>query len=50
LEAILIGLGFSERIKGRHRIFIRPEVAGILNLKPRGSLAKAYLRLMEWTE
>ena len=42
LAALLIGLGFSKRIKGSHRIFTTPEVAEILNLQPRGSLAKAY--------
>ena len=42
LEALLITLGFSERIKGSHHIFTRPNVAEILNLQPIGSVAKAY--------
>ena len=42
LETLLIALGFSERIKGSHHIFTRPDVAEILNLQPVGSLAKAY--------
>jgi predicted RNA binding protein YcfA (HicA-like mRNA interferase family) len=37
-----VALGFTERIKGSHHIFTKPEVAEILNLQPRGSLAKAY--------
>ena len=39
---LFIGLGFSERIKGSHRIFTRHGVDEILNLQHRGSLAKAY--------
>ena len=61
LEALLLRLGFSERIRGSHRIFTRPEIAEILNLQPLGSHAKAYqvkqvrklivqYRLEEWTE
>ena len=61
LDAILIALGFSERIKGSHHSFTRPDVAEILNLQPLGSRAKAYqvkqvrkiivqYRLVEWTE
>jgi predicted RNA binding protein YcfA (HicA-like mRNA interferase family) len=42
LEALLITLGFSERIKGSHHIFTRPDVVEILNLQPLRSLAKAY--------
>ena len=42
LETLLITLGFSERIKGSHHIFTRPDVAEILNLQPLGSVAKAY--------
>jgi len=42
LEAPLNELGFSERIKVSHHIFTRPEVVEILNLQPRGSLAKPY--------
>lgn len=42
LETLLITLGFSERIKGSHHIFTRPDVVEILNLQPLRSLAKAY--------
>jgi predicted RNA binding protein YcfA (HicA-like mRNA interferase family) len=42
LRTLLVALGFTERIKGSHHIFTKPEVAEILNLQPRGSLAKAY--------
>lgn len=42
LKSLLARLGFSERIKGSHHIFTRPDVIEILNLQPRGSLAKAY--------
>jgi hypothetical protein len=33
---------FAERMKGSHHIFTREEVAEILNLQPRNSLAKPY--------
>ena len=42
LRALLTRLGFAERIKGSHHIFTRDGVAEILNLQPRGSLAKPY--------
>lgn len=35
-------LGFVERIRGDHHIFTRDGVVEILNLQPRGWLAKAY--------
>ena len=35
-------LGFAERVGGDHHIFTRGGVEEILNLPPRGSLAKAY--------
>ena len=35
-------LGFAERIRGNHHIFSKMGVAEILNLQPRGSLAKPY--------
>ena len=35
-------LGFVERIRGDHHIFTRDGVEEILNLQPRGSMAKAY--------
>jgi hypothetical protein len=39
LRALLAGL---ERIRGDHHIFSKNGVAEILNLQPRGSLAKPY--------
>ena len=35
-------MDFDERIRGDHHIFSRDGVEEILNLQPRGSLAKAY--------
>ena len=40
LRGLLSRLGFAERIKGSHHIFTREDVAEILNLQPRNSLAK----------
>ena len=42
LRALLIHLGFVERVRGDHHIFTRDGVPEILNLQPRGSQAKAY--------
>ena len=42
LRAVLIHLGFVERVRGDHHIFSRDGVPEILNLQPRGSQAKAY--------
>jgi len=42
LRTLLLGLGFAERIKGSHHIFTREDVAEILNLQPRNSMAKPY--------
>jgi len=42
LQAILLKLGFEERIRGTHHIFTREGVDEILNLQPRGSMAKPY--------
>jgi predicted RNA binding protein YcfA (HicA-like mRNA interferase family) len=42
LQSLLTRLGFSERVKGSHHIFTRPDVAEILNVQPLGSFAKAY--------
>ena len=39
---VLKRLRFEERIRGDHHIFTRDAVEEILNLQPRGSLAKAY--------
>ncbi|HXB72318.1 MAG TPA: type II toxin-antitoxin system HicA family toxin [Candidatus Acidoferrales bacterium] len=42
LCTLLSRLGFAERIRGSHHIFTREDVAEILNLQPRNSLAKPY--------
>ena len=42
LRFLLGALGFAERIRGDHHIFSKSGVAEILNLQPRGSLAKPY--------
>jgi hypothetical protein len=42
LRSLLGALGFAERIRGDHHIFSKPGVAEILNLQPRGSMAKPY--------
>jgi len=42
LRTLLARLGFDERVKGSHHIFSRAGVDEILNLQPRGSLAKSY--------
>ena len=39
---LLCRLGFEERIRGDHHIFFRAGVDDILNLQPRGAMAKAY--------
>ena len=35
-------VGFEERIRGSHHIFAMEGVREILNLQPKGSMAKAY--------
>lgn len=39
---LLHRLGFGERVRGDHHIFTKQGVEEILNLQPRGPLAKAY--------
>ena len=39
---LLRRIGFGQRVKGDHHIFWKDGVAEILNLQPRGDLAKAY--------
>lgn len=39
---LLRGLGFRERIRGGHRIFLRDGVEEILNVQPKGGKAKPY--------
>jgi predicted RNA binding protein YcfA (HicA-like mRNA interferase family) len=40
--SLLRVLGFEFRTRGSHHIFHRPDVAEILNLQPKGALAKPY--------
>lgn len=42
LRALLLKLGFAERIKGSHHIFTHEGVAEILNLQAKKSMAKPY--------
>lgn len=42
LCSLLENLGFAQRIRGSHHIFTKSGVPEILNLQPRGSLAKPY--------
>ena len=42
LCALLHHLGFDERIRGSHHIFSKEGVEEILNVQPKGSLAKPY--------
>jgi hypothetical protein len=37
---LLKNLGFAERIRGSHHIFTREGIDEILNLQPRGAMAK----------
>jgi hypothetical protein len=39
---LLISVGFEQRIRGDHHIFSKEDVVEILNLQPKGSLAKPY--------
>jgi hypothetical protein len=42
LIAMLLALGFEERIRGDHHILWKDGVAEIINLQPKGSKAKPY--------
>lgn len=42
VRQLLLRFGFSERIRGDHYIFSREDVVEILNLQPRGGMAKPY--------
>jgi hypothetical protein len=42
LVQLLLRLGFDERIRGDHHIFTQDGVEEILNLQPKGSMAKPY--------
>ena len=42
LCAVLDILGFESRIKGDHHIYYRKGIQEIINLQPRGNMAKPY--------
>lgn len=42
MRLLLRDLGFDERIRGSHHIFMKEGVEEILNLQPKGSKAKPY--------
>jgi predicted RNA binding protein YcfA (HicA-like mRNA interferase family) len=42
LRRLLLRLGFEERVKGSHHIFWKEGIEEIVNLQPKGSLAKPY--------
>ena len=42
IRRLLVTLGFEERIRGSHHIFTKIGVLEILNLQPRGAMAKPY--------
>lgn len=42
LRGLLHALGFDERVRGSHHIFVRPGVEELLNLQRDAAKAKAY--------
>ncbi|MFA6471771.1 MAG: type II toxin-antitoxin system HicA family toxin [Candidatus Latescibacterota bacterium] len=42
LVQLLVKMGFTERIRGGHHIFYKENIEDILNLQPKGSMAKPY--------
>lgn len=42
LRALVLWLGFTERVRGSHHIFSKEGVAEILNLQPKRAQAKPY--------
>jgi predicted RNA binding protein YcfA (HicA-like mRNA interferase family) len=42
LTRLLLRMGFEERIRGDHHIFSKQNVEEIVNLQPKGSMAKPY--------
>ena len=42
LRKLLIDLGFEERLRGSHHVFVRPGVEQLVNLQRDGSKAKPY--------
>ena len=42
LYRLLLEMGFKERIKGSHHIFTKEGIQEIINIQPKGSMAKPY--------
>ena len=42
LRRLLLHFGFHERIRGSHHIYTREDVEEIINLQPKGRMAKPY--------
>jgi hypothetical protein len=42
LRRLLVYLGFVERVRGSHHVFVRPGVEDLVNLQREGRLAKSY--------
>ena len=42
LRLVLNGLGFVERVRGGHHIFVHPDLAEIINVQPIRGKAKPY--------
>jgi predicted RNA binding protein YcfA (HicA-like mRNA interferase family) len=42
LRRLLLALGFDERVRGSHHLFVRVGVAELVNIQQEGSLAKPY--------
>ena len=42
IRQLLLTMGFQERIRGSHHIFIKRGIEEILNLQPKGAKAKSY--------
>jgi predicted RNA binding protein YcfA (HicA-like mRNA interferase family) len=42
LRLLLSQLGFSERIRGDHYIYVKQNIREIINIQPNGKMAKGY--------
>jgi len=42
LRSLLTGLGFEERSRGSHHIFVKKRIEELINLQREGSMAKPY--------
>lgn len=42
LRGLLLRLGFEERIRGSHHIFVKDDIPDRINIQPRGGQVKAY--------